>query len=180
MAYVAKTLKQWLTENPNHTEFRGTAAGVPLIYQASAGVAPTLAAEDWFVWDYAIALPDTTQSATNADITPTGRIARVLIPTVPDAPASSDIEVPLGTDSDVTIDALEGLNNAYQEAVTASKKFYLGSFLGIGNKSPVYAASVSWSKAFVINFPEPITSTISITPSLGDYNELVTITNVGG
>lgn len=177
MAYVEETLKAWIARNPNHNQYRGTAAGVPLIYQATSG-APSTKAEDWIVWDYAIALPDTTQAATNADITSTGKIARSLIQTVPDAPAASDLEVPLGAQTDETLDALEGIAAAYQDALTAGETFYLGSFFGLDVKSPVYAGAVAYSKSFVINFPDPMTTTISITPSLGDFNELLVITDI--
>lgn len=179
MAYTPLKLSDWLAANPNHLEFRGTAAGTPLIYQAKEG-APGLTTDDWYVWDYTPELPDTEQAATNADITPTGRIARVLLNTVPDAPAASDLEIPLGANTDEGLDALDGLSGAYRDAMDANEIFYLGTFLGVGNKSPVYAASVSWSKSINGTFPDPLTSTISVTPSPGTYQDLVVITEAGG
>lgn len=176
---MATTLQEWITANPNHDEFKGTAAGVPMAYQVAEG-APTLDANDWTVWDYAPELPDTSQSPAEADITPTGRTARVLIPIVPDAPSATEIDVNLGQDTDGTLDAIQELIDAYQGAAAQGKQLFLLHYLGAGVKSQVYAASVTWDKSIVAPFPDPLTTTVAVTPNLGVYNELKTITSTGG
>ena len=50
------------------------------------------------------------QSPATADISTTGKTARVTIATVADAPSASDLEVFLGEDTDKTLEAVEVLN----------------------------------------------------------------------
>ena len=179
MAYVEKTLQEWITENPNYREFSGTTAGVPLAFQSAAG-APDLEASKWKVWDWVSELPDTNQAPAEADISTTGKTSRSLLPIVPDAPAASELEIKLGADTDAAIDALEALVSEYQDALKASETFYLAHFLGEGKKSQIYAAAVSWGGGINGTFPDPLTTTIAITPDLGKYNKHQEITVVGG
>ena len=178
MAYTPQTLKAWLTANPNYDAFKGTAAGTPLIYQIKAGE-PSLDAADWFVGDYSNEFPDTAQSPANADVTPTGRTSRVTLQIVPDAPAASELPIFLGEDTDATLDAIEGLVQEYQ-GKASGELLYMGNFLGEGKKTLVYAASISWDAGINGTFPDPTETSLSVTPSFGDYKKLVTITNVGG
>ncbi len=170
MAYVEKTLTAWLGDNLDYNKFPGTVAGKPLIYQAADGD-PSLDADDWKVWDYIGEFPDLTQTPATADITTTGKVARSLIEIVPDAPAPSDLEINLGVDTDGTIDAIEGLVKVYQDALAADKKLYFGHFMGDGKKSQIYQGAVSWNSGLNGAFPDPVTTTISITPDLGAYNK---------
>lgn len=181
MAYVEKTLQEWIQENPDYNTYAGTAAGVPLVYQTAAG-APSLEASSWKVWDWVSELPDTNQAPAEADISTTGKTARSLLPIVPDAPAASELEINLGADTDAAIDALEALVEAYQGALKAGETFYLAHFLGEGKKSQIYAAAVSWGGGINGTFPDPLTTTIAITPDLGKYNkhQAITVTVVGG
>lgn len=178
MAYTPKTLAAWITENTNYDAFKGTAAGAPLIYQISAGT-PTLAAADWFVWDYATEFPDTSQAPASADITTTGRTRRVSLNIVPDAPSASELPVPLGEDTDATLEAIEGFVAVYQGRA-AGERLHIGNFLGVGKKTLVYAASVSWDAGINGTFPDPTDTTLSVTPNFGEYRELVVITNTAG
>ena len=178
MAYTPVTLKAWLVANPEHDSFKGTAAGTPLIYQIKSG-APTVTAEDWFVWDYSNEFPDTAQSPANADVTPTGRTSRVTLQIVPDAPAASELPVFLGEDTDVTIEAIKGFVKEYQDKAEG-ELLYMGNFLGVGKITPIYAASISWDTGINGTFPDPLETSLSVTPSFGDYKGEVTITNVGG
>lgn len=178
MAYTPQTLKAWLAANPNYDSFKGTAAGTPLIYQIKAG-APELTAEKWYVWDYSNEFPDTSQSPANADVTPTGKTNRVLLNIVPEAPAASELPVFLGEDTDATLDAVQGFVDEYKEREQGAL-LYLGNFLGVGKKTLVYAAAISWDAGISGTFPDPTETTLSVTPSFGDYRELVTITDIGG
>ena len=178
MAYVKVKLSEWLLANPNYDSFKGTAAGTPLIYQIKVG-APGLTAEDWYVWDYSNEFPDTSQSPANADVSPTGKTNRVLLNIVPEAPAASELPVFLGEDTDATLDAVQGFVDEYK-AKEQGALLYLGNFLGVGKKTLVYAAAISWDAGISGTFPDPTETTLSVTPSFGDYRELVTITNVGG
>lgn len=176
MAYVEKTLKDWLTENPDYNKFSGTGSGAPLLYQVADGN-PSLSSEDWIVWDWVPETPDTDQAPANADISTTGSLARKLIETVPDAPTATDIEVSLGRDTDAGIDAIQGIVSAYRGTLTSGDTFYLAHFLGAGKKSQIYAAAVSWSESVKINFPDPTTANVSFTPDLGKYNKFQVITD---
>ncbi len=104
---AAQTLTAWLAAHPDYMRYNGVVAGKPILYQAAPAGAPTLVSDDWFVWDYATAFPDLSQSPTTVDISTTGSIDRNLIPGVPDAATASDIQVWLGADTDSTIDAIE-------------------------------------------------------------------------
>ena len=179
MAYTPKTLAAWLTDNPNYDQYKGTVSGKPLIYQAKEG-SPSLEAKDWYVWDWISEFPDLAQSPAEADISKTGSVNRVIIPTVPDAPSASELEVFLGTDTDEGIEALEGIQDAFDTALEGGEKFYLGHFMGIGKRSQIYQASVAWQMNTNGAYPDPITSGITITPNLGGYNKFEKITNVGG
>lgn len=174
-----KTLDQWIAENPNYNQFAGTVAGVPLVYQVAEDK-PILDTASWIVWDWVTELPDTNQAPAEADITTTGKTARSLIPTVPDAPAASELEVNLGQDTDAAIDAIEAFVDAYQGAIEEGKTLFIAHFLGEGKKSQIYAASVAWGGGINGAFPDPIVTTISITPDLGKYNKREVIATVGG
>ena len=176
MAYVAMTLKDWVAANPDYDKFPGTVSGKPLIYQLAEG-SPSLLAEDWFVWNWITEFPDISQSPATADISATGNIDRSLIAIVPDAPAASEILVNLGEDTDLAIDSIEGLVDAYQTGLAAGKKFYLGNFMGIGKKSEIYQASVAWTSGLLGAFPDPVTTNIAVTPNLGGYHKYEAITN---
>ena len=176
MAYTEQTLKAWLALNPDYNKFAGTGAGAPLLYQVADG-APALTSGKWNVWDWVPETPDTDQAPANADITTTGKTARTLIDTVPDAPSASDIEISLGKDTDKAIEAIQGLVAAYQGALEEGKTFYLCHFLGIGKLSQIYASSVSWGGGIKVNFPDPTTTNVSFTPDLGKYNKLQVITD---
>ena len=178
MAYTPVKLDEWITKNPNYDSFKGTAAGTPLIYQIKAGE-PGLEAKDWYVWDYSNEFPDTSQSPANADVTPTGKTNRVLLNIVPDAPSASELPVFLGEDTDATLEAVEGFVKEYQDNAQGTLLF-LGNFLGEGKKTLVYAAAISWDAGVNGTFPDPTETSLSVTPSFGDYRKLVTITNVGG
>lgn len=180
MAYTPLTLKAWMAANPGYNAFAGTTSGKPLIYQVAASV-PLKTAESWFVWDYVSEFPDLAQSPATADISTTGKTARVTIATVADAPSASDLEVFLGEDTDKTLEAVEGIELAYQAALVAGSKFFLGHFMGADKSSEVYQAGISWASGIMGTFPDPLTTQVSITPNLGGYHDKkFVITNVGG
>lgn len=181
MAYTPQTLKAWIAENPNYSQYPGTVAGKPLIYQVAPIGAPVMEDSKWFVFDWITEFPDLTQSPATADITSTGKTARQLIEIVPDAPSPSAITINLGVDTDAAIDAIEGLVAEYQEGLAGGKRLYLGNYMGEDKKSEVYEGSVSWISGFAGAFPDPITTDISITPNLGGYHKFEKITaSVGG
>ena len=177
MPYTPLTLKAWITANPNYDAFAGTVSGKPLIYQAAATGTPTLTATTWFVWDKLTEFPDLAQSPATADISTTGSTARKLIATVPDAPSPSELTIMLGEDTDAGIDAIEGLVAAFKAKVPAGK-FLLGHFMGVAKKSEIYEASVNWSGSLMGAFPDPVETTISVTPNLGGYHKFEVITNI--
>lgn len=180
MAYTPIKLSDWLTNNPSYAKYTGTLAGAPLIYQAAA-TEPSLEPTAWNVFDYVSGTPDLSQAPSEADISPTGVTIRRVIPTVPDAPSATDLSVFLGQDTDATIEALEGIGEAYQTAIAAGQKFYLAYFLGAGKKSQVFSGAVVWSGTLdEVEFPDPLSSTLTITPNLGDYNKWQTIGAVSG
>lgn len=181
MAYTPIKLSDWLTSNPDYGTYKGTLSGAPLIYQAAAAE-PSLEPTAWNVFDYVTGTPDLSQAPAEADISPTGVTVRRVIPIVPDAPSATDLTVYLGQDTDATIEALEDITEAYQTAIAAGQKFYLGYFLGAGKKSPVFAAAVNWSGTLSeIEFPDPLETTLTITPNLGGYNKWQAIgTEVAG
>lgn len=179
MAFVEVTLKDWIAKNPDYLDFKGTVAGSPLIYQVAAG-APTKDAADWKVFDHITEAPDLSQSPSEEDITPTGRTRRVMIATVPDAPASTDIPINLGVNTTQTVEDLKGFVGVYNTAKAAGEKLYLGAFLGLEELSYAYAAGISWNSGPQGAFAEPWTTNLTITPNLGEYSEWIKITNVGG
>ena len=177
---MAKTLKVWLTENPGYNAFPGTVSGKPMIYQTGPAGAPTLTAEDWFVWDWISEFPDLSQSPAVADISTTGSTSRKLLGIVPDAPTASDLSVNLTEDTDAGINAIEELVEAYKTAIDAGEVLYIGHFMGEGKKSQIYQAGVAWTSGLLGAFPDPVTTNVAVTPNLGAYNKYQVITNVGG
>lgn len=180
MAYTPVTLKAWLTANPEYNKFPGTVSGKPMIYQAATAGSPLLTAESWFVFDWITEFPDMAQSPATADITTTGKVARSLIPIVPDAPSPSDLSVFLGEDTDAAVDAIEGIVAAYQTALSSGNKMYFANFMGTDKKSEIYEGAISWTSGFLGAFPDPVTTNVSVTPNLGAYHKYDKITNVGG
>lgn len=175
MAYTPIKLDAWIAANPDYGKYAGTASGAPFMYQAAKDE-PSLTPESWNVFDHVTGTPDLSQAPAEADITPTGKTVRVLIPTVPDAPSASDLVVPLGSDTDAKIEALEGLEAAYQAALANGDTFFVSYFLGEGKRSHIFAAAVAWSGTMnEVEFPEPWETTITITPNLGLYSEWKTI-----
>lgn len=169
-----QTLTAWITANPEYNKYPGTVSGKPWICQVATGN-PSLTADDWYVFDMSDTFPDLSQSPATVDITTTGSIARRLIPTVPDAPSPTDAQVFLGQDTDQGIEDIEELI-ALNETATDGKKFYMGNFLGIGKKSEIYAASVSWTSGIGGSVTEALVTNISITPNLGVYHKREVIT----
>lgn len=180
MAYSPLTLEAWITANPGYNAFAGTTSGKPLIYQVAAET-PLKTAASWMVWDYVSEFPDVSQSPATADITTTGKTARVVLSTVADAPAASDLEVFLGEDTDKTLEAVEGIEKAYQDALTAGSKFFIGHFMGEDKSSEVYQAGFAWASGIMGTFPDPLTTQVSITPNLGGFHDKkFVIAAVGG
>lgn len=178
---AVQTLADWITANPEHTKYLGTAAGVAICWQVgTAGAAPVLTADKWNVTDIFTALPETGETASNVDITTVGKTSRSLLNTVPDAPAASDLEVPVTNNPKELFAKCQEIVDAYQGTLEAGDTFYMATYLGEGHPAKVFAAQVSWSKNIDGTFSEELTTTVSITPDLGTYNELVEITNVGG
>lgn len=175
--YTPKTLAAWIAENPDYNKFPGTVSGAPMIYQAANEGSLSLDAKDWLVWDRITEFPDLSQTPSSADISTTGKIARSLIATVPDAPSPSDLTINLGEDTDEGIDAIEGIIEAYQDALAAEKRFYIGHFMGVGKKSEIYQAALAWTSGLLGAFPDPVQTALSVTPNLGAYHKFEVITD---
>lgn len=172
---AAMTLADWMTENPNYNKYPGTVSGKPWAYQAKSG-APSLSADDWFVFDMSDTFPDLSQSPSTVDISTTGATERKLIPTVPDAPSPTDASVFLGQDTDTGVSNIQELISANDDAISSGETFYMMNFLGIGKKSEIYAASVSWTSGISGTFGEALTTNVSVTPNLGVYHKYEVIT----
>ena len=182
MAYTPDKLSAWILANPNYNAFAGTASGKPLLVQTAAnGAALLKTAVSWEVWNFVPEWADLSQSAASQDYSRTGDTVRRMMAVVPDAPSPSELEVTLGEDTDVGLEAFDYLLEKQATAYEAGEKLYLCHFMGIGKRSEVYEATVSADGGNIGVFPDPITKMLSVTPNMGGFHDnKFIITNVGG